>query len=574
MSVDTATLKGDRAALLAALERAGADVSRPSAMRCPFHEDQHPSAGVYQREDGTWAFKCHGCGVNFDLIDVEARLTGSSPEEVLRGLREPKPARGDSRAFSGIAEIEASVPGRHEATYLYHHPDSGVVDLAVIRWHDGKKKGFYQAHCAGGSWHLKKPPGLQPLYNRTRLRDAEEVVLVEGEKCVHALHRVGIVATTWPGGCKAVEGVDWRPLAGKSVVLWPDHDDNGREAMQRAAECLHRLSPPASTRLVATPSPGADAPGADAADVVEAGGDPAAIIASAESSGPSHGLRRRIEAMAEGAWAAVPLPWPLLSNASRALLPGTVTLMCGEGGSSKSFWLLQAMVHWHTQGYRVAVMELEDDQTYHLHRTLAILTGNSRLTDDEWVRENPDEALVLSDSNAHLIDELGRVIHDAPAEGLTLDQMAEWAEQRAAEGCRVIAIDPVTAAEPEREPWVADKNFLKRLENAMVKHEASAVLVTHPRGGTAQNRRMTQDDMAGGRAYPRFAKTAFGMAVHADGRKVQVRRGRDKHIATANRSIRILKARNGLGHGWELAYHFDGGRLCFEELGIILEDVT
>ena len=42
----------DRAALLGELQAAGADTSKPSAIRCPFHEDYHPSGGVYERERG------------------------------------------------------------------------------------------------------------------------------------------------------------------------------------------------------------------------------------------------------------------------------------------------------------------------------------------------------------------------------------------------------------------------------------------------------------------------------------------------------------------------------------------
>jgi DNA primase len=55
-----------------------------------------------------------------------------------------------------------------------------------------------------------------------------ELVLVEGEKCADALMQLGIVATTAMGGAAtALDKTDWSPLAGKTVVLWPDHDDAG-----------------------------------------------------------------------------------------------------------------------------------------------------------------------------------------------------------------------------------------------------------------------------------------------------------------------------------------------------------
>lgn len=59
------------------------------------------------------------------------------------------------------------------------------------------------------------------------------VLIVEGEKCraagAGALPMYAVLS--WPGGSKGVRYVDWTPLAGRDVVLWPDADKPGREAM-------------------------------------------------------------------------------------------------------------------------------------------------------------------------------------------------------------------------------------------------------------------------------------------------------------------------------------------------------
>jgi hypothetical protein len=59
------------------------------------------------------------------------------------------------------------------------------------------------------------------------------VLLSEGEKCraVGAGALPMYVNVTWPGGGKGVQYVDWTPLAGRDVVLWPDADEPGRQAM-------------------------------------------------------------------------------------------------------------------------------------------------------------------------------------------------------------------------------------------------------------------------------------------------------------------------------------------------------
>ena len=62
----------DRKALEHALHDAGA-VFKGSAIKCPFHEDIRPSGSIYQGADGAWRFKCHSCGWNGDLIDVQVK---------------------------------------------------------------------------------------------------------------------------------------------------------------------------------------------------------------------------------------------------------------------------------------------------------------------------------------------------------------------------------------------------------------------------------------------------------------------------------------------------------------------
>jgi hypothetical protein len=100
------------------------------------------------------------------------------------------------------------------------------------------------------------PPKPWPLYNRTRVAASDTIVVVEGEKCVHALADIGIVATTAPGGAGKAPHADWTPLAEKTVYLWPDADPvnppkhphagkrTGIEHMKDVAQQLQALEPP------------------------------------------------------------------------------------------------------------------------------------------------------------------------------------------------------------------------------------------------------------------------------------------------------------------------------------------
>ncbi|WP_247424605.1 phage/plasmid primase, P4 family [Ralstonia pseudosolanacearum] len=130
-------------------------------------------------------------------------------------------------------------------------------------------------------WDAKRrkmaPPDPRPLYNQPGLATATQVVLVEGEKCAQALIDAGIVATTAMHGANApVEKTDWSPLAGKSVLIWPDRDKPGWEYAANAAQAI--LSAGANTCHILYP-PEEAGDGWDAADAVAEGFDIAAFIA-------------------------------------------------------------------------------------------------------------------------------------------------------------------------------------------------------------------------------------------------------------------------------------------------------
>lgn len=151
-------------------------------------------------------------------------------------------------------------------------------------------------------WRWLSFPEPRPLYG-LQLLDDRPVLLVEGEKCADAAAAIlrtedalgPAHAMTWPGGAKAIEKVDWTPLAGRSVVLWPDCDAQtasvtqarrcdveegallpeaeqpGVKAMERIAQLLEQLDPPAKVRIVKIPAPGEKPSGWDVADAVADG---------------------------------------------------------------------------------------------------------------------------------------------------------------------------------------------------------------------------------------------------------------------------------------------------------------
>ena len=74
--------KSDRAALVAAIERAGGSV-KGAKFRCPWHEDKNPSGSISE-VGGVWLFKCHGCGAAGTVLDALARVAGVTVPELMR----------------------------------------------------------------------------------------------------------------------------------------------------------------------------------------------------------------------------------------------------------------------------------------------------------------------------------------------------------------------------------------------------------------------------------------------------------------------------------------------------------
>ena len=97
----------------------------------------------------------------------------------------------------------------------------------------------------GTKWEYKAPPAPRPLLNLKNLINNKDktVLIVEGEKACDAAQKLFpmLTATTWASGCKAINKTDWTPLKGRKIVLFPDNDQVGRDAMDRLAQLLFSI---------------------------------------------------------------------------------------------------------------------------------------------------------------------------------------------------------------------------------------------------------------------------------------------------------------------------------------------
>lgn len=187
---------------------------------------------------GLWTDRATGDGGDiFDLI--AAYLGASIHADFPRVLQEASDLLG--RARSAPARKAKAAPPSDDlgpATAKWDYFDATGKLIAVVYRYDppGRKKEFRP-------WDAKRrkmaPPEPRPLYNQPGLAAASHIVLVEGEKCAQALIDAGVVATTAMHGANApVDKTDWQPLAGKSVLIWPDRDAPGWDYADRASQAV------------------------------------------------------------------------------------------------------------------------------------------------------------------------------------------------------------------------------------------------------------------------------------------------------------------------------------------------
>lgn len=139
-----------------------------------------------------------------------------------------------------IAALRHPKAGRPAQQFTYR--DAGGVAVLVANRFDKPDgaKFFLPYDLTADEW---KAPDERPLYNLDRLRPANDnrpVVMVEGEKSADALAGLGYAATTTFGGAKGWRKTDLAPLAGREVILWPDHDEPGQTYVRDMAVTLHK----------------------------------------------------------------------------------------------------------------------------------------------------------------------------------------------------------------------------------------------------------------------------------------------------------------------------------------------
>ncbi|RLS51881.1 MAG: DUF3987 domain-containing protein [Planctomycetota bacterium] len=237
---------------------------------CPAHEDGRASLSVTEGADGRVLLHCFaGCrpadicdalGLRvtdlFPRASTLAAATQPSESQGKQGLRCQSPEKPKGKAFATSGEAVAALVRSHgpvSMSWAYHDARGESVGI-ICRWDlpSGKKDIRPVSRHVDG-WRLVGMPDSRPLYQLPELANADLVFVTEGEKAADAVRSIGLTATTSAHGSQSAAKSDWRPLAGKSVAIAPDHDPPGEQYAEAVAGILASLDPPATVKVVNLP---------------------------------------------------------------------------------------------------------------------------------------------------------------------------------------------------------------------------------------------------------------------------------------------------------------------------------
>ena len=211
-----------------------------------------------------------------DLIALRAYIDGSSQIDAAKKLNDgldiaPAASRQPAPRTAAKPKLQQTFPAppldgvpdhpvyarQPDGIWTYHTADAELIGF-VCRYNtptedkpnhkDFAPYLFFGA--AGWRWSGFSDP--RPLYGLETLEPGKPVIVVEGEKTANAGRTMypNHAVVTWPGGNESLGKVDWKPLHGRDVILWPDNDPPGIKAME-AIRAL--LEPHAKSVRVITP---------------------------------------------------------------------------------------------------------------------------------------------------------------------------------------------------------------------------------------------------------------------------------------------------------------------------------
>jgi KaiC/GvpD/RAD55 family RecA-like ATPase len=284
----------------------------------------------------------------------------------------------------------------------------------------------------------------------------------------------------------------------------------------------------------------------------------------------STGMHHQFMEAMKGIQKAAPLPWKRLQELSKFATPGMVSILVGEPGAGKSFFLIECALYWHELDIPFAFYALEDEREFHIRRALAQKTGVGKLSDVDWVTDNFNVVVDIAEANKDFLNKFGAKLAGETSEEITKTALIEWIYMRVKSGAKIIVVDPITMTKNETNKcWIEDQQLMGDVKRIAREKKVSIILATHPSKILNRQQPPSLDDIAGGAAVSRFAHKVIWIQNHVIPVVSTVKNYDIQMEMEHNRTLHILKSRDTAGQGMKIAMNFESD-LRFHERGVLL----
>ena len=473
---------------------------------CPAHHDAHPSLSVSRGDDGKIVLHCHA---------------GCEPETIVNAL--------GLTMQDLFPRAELKTDSRVVATYDYRDERDALL-YQILRFSDKTFKARRPDGAGKWAWNLQDTRRV--LYQLPDLltRPDEIVFVVEGEKDVDNLKRIGLLATTNVFGAEKWLDSYSEILRGRNVVIVPDNDDKGRAHAAQVARSVYPLA--ASVKILELPNLPKEG---DVSDWLHAGGDKETLIALAEETKLYAPGQQQDEKQISQPIRVLTLkdirnmkrtePNWIIKN----LLPEGLAIFAGAPKIGKS-WLALQIAKAIASGEDVLNEQTKPGAILYL----ALEDGAGRIDERTTIQQWRDDL----DADFLTIGMFESEIHDFRNGGR--ERLERMIEQR---GYRLIVIDTLSRAIRGDQDKVRDMTRdLAPFQEIAHKHNCACVLIHHTRKPLKD--RSTDDyvsEVMGSRAIAAMADTVWVLS-------------RERNKATARLAVtgRDIEERNLiLSMDWE-----------------------
>ena len=174
-----------------------------------------------------WLIERHGKDVSEVLKQFGYDLTLQPPNSTVNSST---PTASKVRSFS-----------REQMVDLYRQSEVKVkyADNFMVLRHSALPMKYAPFSLnPNGTWSMKRPEGLLPLYI-TNKHPEKPVIVNEGEKAMRGASRIwDYDVCCWHGGATGWNKTDWSAIYGRDVYIWADNDEAGIKCANEIAKEL------------------------------------------------------------------------------------------------------------------------------------------------------------------------------------------------------------------------------------------------------------------------------------------------------------------------------------------------